>query len=227
VKIEPRKNGAFPTLVEATGSAHLGSSQTLGALLATLPEVASTVATHVPDAVALQLEPDFETAMGEYSQLAPPHGAVAIYCGPEASLPEAEREQAMWNLLEPFGRARGWGIQPGIRYSRGRVCIALVWPIVGTKTPQEYKAVETVATPLGGYLYLRPTLGENGGEINLLMSWWAVLLAMSSLARYEPSRWQAALNVDTSKIAVLLERVLDIAQERVPELLFTALVQPR
>jgi hypothetical protein len=145
--------------------------------------------------------------------------------GPEASLPEAERAQAMWDLLEPYRRARGWGIHTGIRYSRGRVCVALVWPIKGTTSPQEYTAVETVTTPFHGRLYLRPTLGHGEGEISLLMTWWAVLLALSSLARYEPSRWQAALDVDSSKVAVLLERVLEIAQERVPELLFEALAE--
>jgi hypothetical protein len=49
-----------------------------------------------------------------------------------------------------------------------------------------------------------------------LMLWWALLLGLSSLARYEPAAWTAAIDVDTSELAVSLERVLDIASERVP-----------
>jgi hypothetical protein len=88
-----------------------------------------------------------------------------------------------------------------------------------------YKALEVVATRVGESFYLRPTLGENGGEISLLMTWWAVLLLLSSLARYEPARWQRALDVDRAGVAVLLEEVLDLAQTRVPELLFEALTK--
>jgi hypothetical protein len=53
----------------------------------------------------------------------------------------------------------------------------------------------------------------------------AVLLLLSSLARYEPARWQRALDVDRAGVAVLLEEVLDLAQTRVPELLFEALTK--
>jgi hypothetical protein len=49
-----------------------------------------------------------------------------------------------------------------------------------------------------------------------LMLWWALLLGLSSLARYEPAAWTAAIDPDASELAVSLERVLDVASERVP-----------
>ena len=55
------------------------------------------------------------------------------------------------------------------------------------------------------------------------MTWWAVLLALSSLARYEPGLWREALDVDGSASAVALQALLEEGQRRVPELLLEAL----
>ena len=223
-RVSSSGRGAFQTVSAATNSPDLDGDLTLGALLATLPEVSGAVGPHVEEPVALRLEREYESTFGEYAKLVPPHGSLAIYCGPEASLPLGDRQQAaMEILLEPFQRAEGWVIQPGIHYCRGRPAIALTWPLEEAGGRRGYKALEVVATPVGQDFYLRPTLGEGGGEIGLLMTWWAILLLLSSLARYEPARWQAALDVDQRDAAVLLEEVLDLAQERVPELVLEAL----
>ncbi|MEV4053466.1 hypothetical protein AB0J55_19925 [Amycolatopsis sp. NPDC049688] len=49
-----------------------------------------------------------------------------------------------------------------------------------------------------------------------LMLWWSILLGLSSLTRYEPAAWSAAIDLDASELAVPLEQVLDIAEERLP-----------
>lgn len=49
-----------------------------------------------------------------------------------------------------------------------------------------------------------------------LLLWWALLLGLSILARYEPAAWTLAVDLDVSTLAVGLERVLDVAAERVP-----------
>ena len=112
-----------------------------------------------------------------------------------------------------------------VRSSGGRPCIALTWQFDDGEGGQGFKVLDTVATRLGDCYYLRPTLGRDDGEVNLLMTWWAALLALSSLARYEPARWQRALNVDRPGVGAALEEILDTAQERVPELLFDALTE--
>lgn len=224
-RVSPGSSGAFQVVAEATGSAGIVSDLALGALLASLPEfsMAATLGSH-PLAIGLELEDD-ET-FGEHFMLLPPYGQVAVYIGPEASLPPGERqEQAMAELLPAHGRARGWGIHPGIRHARGMPCIALAWPIQTTTGERKYKALDVVATRMGDRYFLRPTLGEDEGEISMLMTWWAVLLLLSSLARYEPARWQRALDVDGSAVAATLEEALDLAQERVPELLYEALTE--
>lgn len=60
-----------------------------------------------------------------------------------------------------------------------------------------------------------------------LMLWWALLLGLSSLARYEPAAWTEAIDLDASPMAVSLERVLDIAAERVPFRVHQALTAAR
>jgi hypothetical protein len=68
-------------------------------------------------------------------------------------------------------------------------------------------------------------LPKVGGGIapHPLMLWWAFLLGLSSLVRYHPGQWTDALSLDSSKLAVHLEHVLEIASIRVPERLLAAL----
>jgi hypothetical protein len=56
-----------------------------------------------------------------------------------------------------------------------------------------------------------------------LMLWWALLLGLSSLARYYPAQWTRVINLDESSLAVPLQRVLDIAAARVPARVLAAL----
>lgn len=59
-----------------------------------------------------------------------------------------------------------------------------------------------------------PDVGGAPAPLPLLL-WWAFMLGLSSLARYEPATWIAALDLDRSELAVGLERVLDVAEERI------------
>ena len=55
------------------------------------------------------------------------------------------------------------------------------------------------------------------------MSWWAVLFALSMLARYSPSKWTETLSLSQSRYASRVEFLLDSALDAVPELLWHAL----
>jgi len=50
------------------------------------------------------------------------------------------------------------------------------------------------------------------------------LLALSTLARYEPVIWRNPLDIDKSPIAHMLEAPLDRAEERLPELILKAIL---
>jgi hypothetical protein len=72
-------------------------------------------------------------------------------------------------------------------------------------------------------LYLRPSLGPGGKVPSALMTWWAVLLALSQLARYVPTVWTAALERDSSSLAVPVESGLLTARGIMPRLVLHAL----
>jgi hypothetical protein len=55
------------------------------------------------------------------------------------------------------------------------------------------------------------------------MTWWALLYALSMVARCEPDTWVASLGVDHSALAVPLEGTLADALEVVPHLVLDAL----
>ena len=53
--------------------------------------------------------------------------------------------------------------------------------------------------------------------------YWLVLLALSSLVRYEPAQWITAVDADHSTLAVPLEQVCDQAEKLLPIMLHSAL----
>jgi len=91
----------------------------------------------------------------------------------------------------------------------------------------------TVSLPLGGRtfedllesywsdaaLYVRPAVsGEPPPSI--LMTWWAVLFALSHLARYAPAVWTAAISPDSSDLTVPIEDGLRAAKRSLPRLVY-------
>jgi hypothetical protein len=62
--------------------------------------------------------------------------------------------------------------------------------------------------------YALPAVAGGPSPLPLVL-WWALLLGLSSLARYESAAWAAAIDLDASPLAADLRTVLDIAAERV------------
>lgn len=56
-------------------------------------------------------------------------------------------------------------------------------------------------------------------DLHLLMAWWAVLYALSMLARYEPATWVKLISVDDSQHTVPIERLLERAITHLPVLI--------
>ena len=63
--------------------------------------------------------------------------------------------------------------------------------------------------------YALPAVAGGPSPMPLVL-WWALLLGLSSLARYEPAAWTAAIDLDASPLAVDLQALLDIAAEQAP-----------
>jgi len=75
-----------------------------------------------------------------------------------------------------------------------------------------------------GY-WLRPSVVDVQGERvpTPLMTWWLILYGLSMLARYYPTEWIAALDPDSSEVAVLLDQCMSEAMRRVPMLMLDAI----
>lgn len=76
-----------------------------------------------------------------------------------------------------------------------------------------------------GSLYFFPSLVPSQRGPHPLMAWWAVLHTLSMLARYQPAEWAAHIDVDVSRHAVPIERLLKRAIEVVPRLIAEAIDQ--
>lgn len=88
---------------------------------------------------------------------------------------------------------------------------------------QRVAKIETFAPRYDGRYVLLPALLGESRPLHPLMAWWALLYALSMLARYEPAKWRAHINVDTSAHAVAIEALLGRALFAVPRLVYSTL----
>jgi hypothetical protein len=68
-----------------------------------------------------------------------------------------------------------------------------------------------------------PALGGDKTALHPLLAWWALLFALSMLARYEPASWTGYLDVDASPNTVPLESALGHALDACPQLILYAI----
>lgn len=61
-----------------------------------------------------------------------------------------------------------------------------------------------------------PAIGSMMTGLHPFLALWAVLLALSSLARYEPATWSKMIDIDQSAEANPIEHLLEEATESVP-----------
>ncbi|MBO2461171.1 YaaC family protein [Actinomadura violacea] len=80
--------------------------------------------------------------------------------------------------------------------------------------------LKTMVRPYAGGWWFFPEVGGAGRSVHPLMAWWAVLHALSMLARYQPDQWMAEINVDEDgSRAVAIEQLLWEARTTVPILI--------
>jgi hypothetical protein len=87
-----------------------------------------------------------------------------------------------------------------------------------------WRTVYTAATPYLWHtsLWLIPRL-SSGDVLPPLLLWWCLLQALSSLARYHPAEWTAALDPDSSQFAVSIEKALATGLAVIPRLVLVTL----
>lgn len=85
--------------------------------------------------------------------------------------------------------------------------------------------LQAMTHPYKEKLYLFPFVTSDKRILHPLMTWWAVLHTLSMLARYQPAEWATHIDVDRSKNAVAIERLLKNAIGIIPRLVLEVLRQ--
>jgi hypothetical protein len=100
------------------------------------------------------------------------------------------------------------------------------WPLADGSEETYREAFETIApVEIEGSADVRMAFPAIGGvdAPEFIALWWVLLLALSSLTRYEPAAWTSAIEPDGSRLAVPIEKVCDFAESFVPLVLLQLL----
>ena len=214
------KQGEFQVVSEVTGSPALGCAVSLGALAASLPEMAG-----------IFMDDDWPHAL----QVHIDHGASLTDPIPDHWWVDVQWPQGIPATLDDVAKTlRGYswvGTRIGdvthpkvvTRNDRNR---QLEWR--GTVIPLKAGASEIEsAIPeyrIQGRRWIRPMLDSGQDMPSPLMTWWALLYALSHFARYRPTKWVAAIDVNKCDAAPTIERIMDRAMTALPHLVLEALV---
>jgi hypothetical protein len=123
---------------------------------------------------------------------------------------EPDSQPAFWKDLDGWGR------------------LQMNWQVAGGRSCDDVEQIvflQGITRPYGREWYFFPAPGRTTKSIHPLMAWWAVLHALSMLARYPPTEWAGHIDVDRNSRAVPLENLLRTAMVRVPALIADAIWQ--
>lgn len=209
---EPRTDGAFTRLCAALRCDDLSRPVAVGAVWRALPDLAG------PDLPTR--EPSWFNAMeiGELpgeNRVTEDREWMELFAGPcdDSTLNAAEWTQRLkrypslagWSPT-PFATAPGEATYAKLGNPPATV-VVLRQSVAETSTQAEaWMHIAFCGEPYGGsgHRFAVPAL-PSGDILRPLALWWAVLFALSNLARYEPDRWLRALNVDRNPLAVTPE----------------------
>lgn len=221
---------SFRRVAEATGSGFLAQPVTFSALCASLPDLAVVPELCGANPRALFVKPIAQSA-GAVLVLSREVDAYVVNL--PASVGTTENTATVLSEhLRHYPSAAGWGLPEHPRLfppSDGWGAAAVLrWRVSeDVRSPNEPDRQARMREVAPQYRHsdrqwCRPAVAL-GSLLSPIMTWWALLYALSMMARYEPAAWVRLLSVDEDKLAVPLEGVLDDALEVVPHLVLDAL----
>lgn len=168
-----------------------------------------------------------------------PLASVPVVGFPPRLLNSDNGREALDSYLEAFPEAKGYhdflrvNLQPDgdpafDRHTDGWGELLMHWRLPSGRpgTIEERLALlESITRPYKGRLYFFPVVTPCQRSIHPLMIWWATLHALSMLARYQPAEWASHINIDASRYAVAIERLLKDAIRSLPELIMETIDQ--
>lgn len=221
---------SFAGVAEATGSGPLTSALELGAVWAALPELMPPLPQPpLEDETWIRplrvFRPVFDAAHLRLADMRPLELLID-------GLPDADLDTLL-QCLGNYPAAEGaymWhtqGMRDDVLVTQpgpAGMLPVFCWPDVPTNVQLRARHLNGIAPDYRG-LGTRLLLPRAGGKnaLSPLMLWWALLFGLSSIARYDPELWIAALDVNNSQLAVPIEAALGTASEALPELILDAL----
>lgn len=244
VPVEARSSntGLFQRVASATGSALIVETAMLGALVASLPDAGdegwnedrwpTAVPLYPVMGLAEEVDMDRDSRANDFSRFR--HGTmhVAIQADDVATQDDLEDLARRYPTIAKI-RPRLFVLTTGRRGryevrtpSGAAVMIEVSVSPNSTDPVGDHVTMLDAIAPLYRWKdrrWLRPSVEGDAPPPSPLMTWWAILFALSTFARYHPVPWTSSLVVDQSSSAAVLERILDLAQDAVPHLVFEAL----
>jgi hypothetical protein len=225
ITVVPRKDAsdAYTAAAIALESDRVTGSTTVASVWAAIPELLQEPHMRGAALPALEIRPDAPSGSLFSGVVEPAHGSIIVA--------DAPTEQLVSELLDRYARTCGHRVLIGPMPTVGAMTSAVIdWPTEprpeATPGTKAFRAMPDVAIFVEGSWYLQPPIGEPPSAAKPILVWWLLLIALSSLARYHPQTWTAALELNEARSAVELRSCLDIAQRRIPELLASALEPP-
>jgi hypothetical protein len=116
-------------------------------------------------------------------------------------------------LSEPLGKVQ-WS-SPGLG-----LCLDVQWrsgsPPLMLHDKRSLDDLGVVSYKAADDFVVTPAIGSMQAGLHPFLALWAVLLGLSSLARYEPAAWSNMIDIDKSAEANAVENLLDEAMSSVP-----------
>lgn len=213
-------NDAISSVATALMCPRFEEPVSLAALAGALPELGDRNRLRGDAVPALEITPEASPSQWWDRLLPSARGTVYLHLSPGNDIP---------GVLARYANIAGYvhDVSPIAVGETGVTRILLSWPgrpaTTAPSDPRTLRSLSEVAEKVSGRWYLRPRLGAEDQAPERLLVWWALLLTLSSLARYYPAEWVAALDVDRSTLAVDLEETLRVAEDEVPTLIARAL----
>lgn len=237
VEQQDQGSGSFVRLADVLGSPSLPSPARLGDLCATLPGSAARLPADAYRARVLRIEreiligPEAFGGPDVYSTSVQLSSAWLYGVDPSVEFAD-DPKQALRDSLAHYPTLSGF--EADLAESRpvrfhpapvaGELGVRLTWPADGLLEEHRAERVARMCQPSPtGEQWVAPAVAGSSEPLHPLVAWWAVLHALSMLARYEPAAWDSHRDIDCSIDAVAVEALLDEALVAVPELILYVL----
>lgn len=227
IEVTPEGDGAFQRVASATGSPVIEGPVPLRKLWASLPDLndVELPGSTEPIPIPLSVDDFYTTAPRAQLYVTPP------------DMPEGVTEQAqrLLEFLSAYPDAKDLAIpathspitppaEPGYQWE-----VTVEWPpldLTGITTDKDIDSFFDEIAPKYRYRndrFLRPPVEDGKRSPSFLMAWWLLLYSFSILARYQPRKWTALLDLNRSASAVALQYALEVAISAIPHLVLEAL----